>query len=60
MTGPDANTEDTQPVVTTQPLLGAAGAFLGALIATCRGRLMNVGWQTFEVRCISESMRGPG
>ena len=43
MTGPDANTQDTQPVVTTHPLLGVAGALLGALIATCTGRRMNVG-----------------
>ena len=43
MTGPDANTQDPQPVVTTYPLLGVAGVLLGALIATCAGRLMNVG-----------------
>src|ERR1700758_4081356 len=42
MTGPDANTQDTRPAV-TQPLLGVAGVLLGALIATCMGRLMNVG-----------------
>jgi MFS transporter, DHA2 family, multidrug resistance protein len=40
MTGPDAN---TQPLVTTHPLLGVAGVLLGALIATCTGRLMSVG-----------------
>jgi hypothetical protein len=43
MTGHDANTQDTQPVVTTHPLLGVAGVLLGALIATYAGRLMNVG-----------------
>jgi hypothetical protein len=43
MTGADANTQDPQPVVTTYPLLGVAGVLLGALIATCAGRLMNVG-----------------
>jgi DHA2 family multidrug resistance protein len=43
MTGPNANTQDTQPVVTTHPLLGVAGVLLGALIATCTGRLMSVG-----------------
>src|SRR6266581_648388 len=43
MTGPDANTQDTHPVVTTRPLLGIAGVLLGALIATCTGRLMSVG-----------------
>jgi MFS transporter, DHA2 family, multidrug resistance protein len=43
MTGPDANTQDTRPVVATHPLLGVAGVLLGALIATCTGRLMSVG-----------------
>src|SRR5277367_920472 len=43
MTGPDVNAHDTQPVVTTNPLLGVAGVLLGALIATCTGRLMSVG-----------------
>jgi MFS transporter, DHA2 family, multidrug resistance protein len=43
MTGSDANTQDTRPAVTTNPLLGVAGVLLGALIATCTGRLMSVG-----------------
>ena len=43
MTAPDANTQDPRPVVTTHPLLGVAGVLLGALIATCTGRLMSVG-----------------
>jgi DHA2 family multidrug resistance protein len=43
MTGPDANTQDTHPVVTTHPLVGVVGVLLGALIATCTGRLMSVG-----------------
>src|SRR5580658_2618430 len=43
MTGPDANTQDTRPTITTHPLLGVAGVLLGALIATCTGRLMSVG-----------------
>jgi hypothetical protein len=43
MTGHDANTQNTQPVVTIHPLLEIAGVLLGALIATCAGRLMNVG-----------------
>jgi MFS transporter, DHA2 family, multidrug resistance protein len=43
MTGPDVNVHDTQPVVTIHPLLGVAGVLLGALIATCTGRLMSVG-----------------
>jgi DHA2 family multidrug resistance protein len=43
MTGPDANAQDTHPVVTTRPLLGVVGVLLGALIATCTGRLMSVG-----------------
>src|SRR5580698_10578763 len=43
MTGPDVNAHDTQPVVTRHPFLGVAGVLLGALIATCTGRLMSVG-----------------
>ena len=43
MTGPDANTQDPRPPVTTHPLLGVAGVLLGALIATCTSRLMGVG-----------------
>jgi DHA2 family multidrug resistance protein len=43
MTGPDANSHDSHPVVATHPLLGVAGVLLGALIATCTGRLMSVG-----------------
>jgi MFS transporter, DHA2 family, multidrug resistance protein len=43
MTSPDANTQDARPAVTTHPLLGVAGVLLGALIATCTGRLMSVG-----------------
>src|SRR5258707_5918645 len=43
MTGPDTNMQGTRPVVTTHPLLGVAGVLLGALIATCTGRLMSVG-----------------
>src|ERR1700685_3772759 len=39
----DASTQDTRPAVTTHPLLGVAGVLLGALIATCTGRLMSVG-----------------
>ena len=43
MTGPDANTQDTRPALTTHPLLGVTGVLPGALIATCTGRLMSVG-----------------
>jgi MFS transporter, DHA2 family, multidrug resistance protein len=43
MTGSDANPQDPHPAVTTHPLLGVAGVLLGALIATCTGRLMSVG-----------------
>jgi DHA2 family multidrug resistance protein len=43
MTGPDAKPQDTRSAVTTHPLLGVAGVLLGALIATCTGRLMSVG-----------------
>src|SRR5882757_882824 len=42
MTSPDV-AHDTHPVVTTHPFLGVAGVLLGALIATCTGRLMSVG-----------------
>jgi DHA2 family multidrug resistance protein len=43
MTAPDANPQDARPAITTHPLLGVAGVLLGALIATCAGRLMSVG-----------------
>lgn len=43
MTDPEVNTQSTRPAVTTHPLLGVAGVLLGALIATCTGRLMSVG-----------------
>jgi len=43
MTDPDVNARDAGPVVTTHPMLGVAGVLLGALIATCTGRLMSVG-----------------
>src|ERR1700748_3279959 len=43
MTDPDVNAHNAQPVVTTHPLLGVAGVLLGAMIATCTGRLMSVG-----------------
>ena len=43
MTGSEVNSNDSHPVVTTHPLLGVAGVLLGALIATCCGRLMSVG-----------------
>ena len=43
MTSIDANSHDSHPIVTTHPLLGVAGVLLGALIATCTGRLMSVG-----------------
>lgn len=43
MTGPESNAQAPHPAVTTHPLLGVAGVLLGALIATCTGRLMSVG-----------------
>jgi MFS transporter, DHA2 family, multidrug resistance protein len=43
MTSPDVKTPDSHPTPTTHPLLGVAGVLLGAMIATCTGRLMNVG-----------------
>jgi DHA2 family multidrug resistance protein len=43
MTGPEVKTPDSRPTLTTHPLLGVAGVLLGAMIATCTGRLMSVG-----------------
>src|SRR5580692_10262506 len=43
MTGPDVKAPDAHPILTTHPLLGVAGVLLGAMIATCTGRLMSVG-----------------
>jgi hypothetical protein len=36
MTGPDANTQDTSPAVTTDPLLGVVGVLHGGLTALGR------------------------
>jgi DHA2 family multidrug resistance protein len=43
MTSPDAKAPEVDPTLTTHPFLGVAGVLLGAMIATCTGRLMNVG-----------------
>src|SRR5580704_7866470 len=43
MPGPDVKAPDAHPILTTHPLLGVAGVLLGAMIATCTGRLMSVG-----------------
>lgn len=43
MTTPAVATPDAHPTLTTHPLLGVAGVLLGAMIATCTGRLMSVG-----------------
>jgi MFS transporter, DHA2 family, multidrug resistance protein len=43
MTSPDVKTPDAHPILTTHPMLGVAGVLLGAMIATCTGRLMSVG-----------------
>ena len=43
MTGPEVKTPDSRPTLTTRPLLGVAGVLLGAMVATCTGRLMSVG-----------------
>src|ERR1700757_4374187 len=43
MTSPDAKPPVARPILTTHPLLGIAGVLLGAMIATCTGRLMSVG-----------------
>jgi DHA2 family multidrug resistance protein len=43
MTSPDVKAPEAHPALTTYPLLGVAGVLLGAMIATCTGRLMSVG-----------------
>ena len=43
MTSSDAKTPDVHPTLTTHPVLGVAGVLLGAMVATCTGRLMSVG-----------------
>ena len=43
MTSQAANPPETTPALTTHPYLGVAGVLLGAMIATCTGRLMSVG-----------------
>lgn len=43
MTSQEAKPAEPTPTLTTHPLLGVAGVLLGAMIATCMGRLMSVG-----------------
>src|ERR1700741_938445 len=43
MTSSDVKAPEARPILTTHPLLGVAGVLLGAMIATCTGRLMSVG-----------------
>src|SRR3954463_124553 len=43
MTSPGVKAPDARPTLSTHPLLGVAGVLLGAMIATCTGRLMSVG-----------------
>src|SRR5271155_5755989 len=43
MTSPEVKAPEAHPTLTTHPLLGVAGVLLGAMIATCTGRLMSVG-----------------
>jgi MFS transporter, DHA2 family, multidrug resistance protein len=43
MSSPDAKPADPPRALTTHPLLGIAGVLLGAMVATCTGRLMSVG-----------------
>jgi MFS transporter, DHA2 family, multidrug resistance protein len=38
-----ANTSSAPSLVTTHPLIGIAGVLLGAMVATCTGRLISVG-----------------
>src|SRR3954465_10483218 len=37
------NPPESVPKLTTHPYLGVAGVLLGAMVATCTGRLMSVG-----------------
>jgi DHA2 family multidrug resistance protein len=43
MTSHDVKAPEAHPTLTTHPLVGVAGVLLGAMIATCIGRLMSVG-----------------
>jgi DHA2 family multidrug resistance protein len=43
MTSPEAKPVEAESTLTTHPVLGVAGVLLGAMIATCMGRLMSVG-----------------
>ena len=43
MTTADVKEHEAHPALATHPLLGVAGVLLGAMIATCTGRLMSVG-----------------
>ena len=43
MTAPEAKRAGIASTLTTHPFLGVAGVLLGAMIATCMGRLMSVG-----------------
>jgi MFS transporter, DHA2 family, multidrug resistance protein len=43
MTSSEAKPDGPAATLTTHPLLGVAGVLLGAMIATCMGRLMSVG-----------------
>jgi hypothetical protein len=44
MTSLDAKAPEAHPTLTAHPILGVAGVLLGAMIATCTGRLMSVGF----------------
>jgi hypothetical protein len=43
MTSPSTNPPEGVPKLTTHPYLGVAGLLLGAMVATCTGRLTSVG-----------------
>jgi len=43
MTSAEAKPAESTSTVSTHPLLGVAGVLLGAMIATCTGRLLSVG-----------------
>lgn len=43
MTSPEPKVTEDHRTITTHPFLGVAGVLLGAMVATCLGRLMSVG-----------------
>jgi hypothetical protein len=50
MTSQATNPSDAAPTLTIHPYLGVAGVLLGAMIATCPGRLRAWASRTFSAR----------